>query len=65
VHICGNIASELIHYGVALVENQKNLKQVVSTIFNFPTLHDLYKYACYDGLGNLSGHKVKQMAVHE
>lgn len=59
VHIVGNIASELVHYGVLLVENQRTVKQVVSTIFNFPTLHDLYKYACYDGLGNLSGHKIK------
>lgn len=59
VHIIGNIASEIVHYGLALVENKKDLNYVVSTIFNYPTLHDLYKYACYDGLGNLSGHKVK------
>lgn len=59
VHIMGKIASELIHYGVTLVENERTVKEVISTIFNFPTLHDLYKYACYDGLGNLSGHKIK------
>lgn len=59
VHIMGNIASELIHYGMTLVENKKTVNDVISTIFNFPTLHDLYKYACYDGLGNLSGHKIK------
>jgi NAD(P) transhydrogenase len=59
VHIVGKIASELIHYGVTLVENERTVHQVVSSIFNYPTLHDLYKYACYDCLGNLSGHKVK------
>jgi len=59
VHIIGHIASELIHYGVELVENQKNLYYLIGRIFNYPTLHDLYKYAAYDGLSNLSGHKIK------
>ena len=59
VHIIGPLASELIHYGVTLVENATTLDQVISKIFNFPTLHDLYKYASYDGLGNLAGHKIK------
>jgi len=44
---------------MALVRNEKTVDEVINTVFNFPTLHDLYKYACYDGLGNLSGHKVK------
>ncbi|SCC90008.1 Probable soluble pyridine nucleotide transhydrogenase [Chlamydiales bacterium SCGC AG-110-P3] len=59
VHIIGKVASELIHYGCTIVENKKTVNYVVSSIFNYPTLHDLYKYACYDGLGNLTGHKVK------
>ena len=59
VHVVGKIASEVVHYGVTLVENKKTLKDVISTIFNFPTLHDLYKYASYDGLGAIKGHKVK------
>lgn len=59
VHIIGNIASEMIHYGVELVEGGKTLYDVIGRVFNFPTLHELYKYACYDGLSNLSGRKVK------
>jgi len=35
------------------------VNEIVATVFNFPTLHDLYKYACFDALGNLSGHKIK------
>lgn len=58
VHILGPLASELIHYGLSLIENKKTVLHVISTVFNFPTLHDLYKYACYDGLGNLAGHKI-------
>lgn len=59
VHLIGHIACELIHYGVILVEEKKNLQDVIGQVFNFPTLHDLYKYAAYDGLSNYTGHKVK------
>lgn len=59
VHIIGHIACEMIHYGVILVEEKKTLQDVIGQVFNFPTLHDLYKYAAYDGLSNYSGHKVK------
>jgi NAD(P) transhydrogenase len=59
VHIMGRLASELIHYGLAIVEAEKTFNEIVSTVFNYPTLHDLYKYACFDALGNLSGHKIK------
>ncbi len=59
VHIIGNIACELIHYGVELVEDKKTLYHLIGRVFNYPTLHDLYKYAAYDGLSTLSGHKIK------
>lgn len=59
VHIIGHIATELIHYGVMLVEEKKTLNDLIGQVFNFPTLHELYKYAGYDGLSNFTGHKVK------
>ncbi|GMU85459.1 MAG: NAD(P)(+) transhydrogenase [Ignavibacteriales bacterium] len=60
VHIIGPIASEIIHYGMMLVHNHTTIPQILAAVFNYPTLHDLYKYACYDGLGNRSGHKIKK-----
>ncbi len=60
VHIMGHNATELIHYGMSLVRNEKTLDYVIGTVFNYPTLHDLFKYASYDGLGNLAGKKIKQ-----
>ncbi|HEY9005055.1 MAG TPA: Si-specific NAD(P)(+) transhydrogenase [Ohtaekwangia sp.] len=60
VHIIGIIATEIIHFGLALVKEKKTLDEVISTVFNFPTFHDLYKYAAYDGLGNLSGWKLRK-----
>lgn len=59
VHIIGNIATELIHYGTHLVEEKKDLYYVISQVFNYPTFHDLYKYAAYDALSIIAGHKVK------
>jgi NAD(P) transhydrogenase len=59
VHIVGHLATELIHYGVLLVEEKKSIHDLIGQVFNFPTLHELYKYAGYDGLSNLTGHKVK------
>lgn len=59
VHIIGRIATELIHYGMTLVQDKKTLDQMIATVFNYPTYHDLYKYAAYDGLGNISGKNIK------
>lgn len=59
VHVIGHLATELIHQGVDLIQGKKTLMDVIGKVYNFPTLHDLYKYAAYDGLSNLAGHKVK------
>lgn len=61
VHCVGPYATELIHYGVTLVEDRKTLHYIAMAVFNFPTLHELYKAACYDGLSNLAGHNVKEV----
>lgn len=63
VHIIGRIASELIHYGMTLVQDKKTLDHIIATVFNYPTFHDLYKYAAYDGLGNRSGKNIKNPSV--
>lgn len=59
VHIIGHLATELIHYGIELIKQKKTLLDVIATVYNVPSLHELYKYAAYDGLSNLAGHKVK------
>ncbi|MBS0621693.1 MAG: Si-specific NAD(P)(+) transhydrogenase [Verrucomicrobia bacterium] len=59
VQVIGPLATELVHYGMILVANSKTLMDVVAEVFNHPTLHDLYKYACYDGLSTVAGKKVK------
>ena len=59
IHIIGQLATEIIHYGLTVVKDKRTVNDIISTIFNYPTLHDLYKYAAYDGLGNQVGHTVK------
>lgn len=60
VHIVGDQASELIHYGVELVQNRHNLKDIIEKNYNFPTLHELYKYAAYDALSRITGRVMKR-----
>lgn len=48
VHITAAIATELIHFGMLLVQDRVTLNRVISMVYNFPTLHELYKYAAYD-----------------
>jgi NAD(P) transhydrogenase len=47
VHIFGVHATELIHYGMEMVENGETITRILGTVFNFPTLHELYKFAAY------------------
>jgi NAD(P) transhydrogenase len=50
VHIFGKIATELVHYGMSLVENRATLIDVVDRVYNTPTLHELYKRAAFMAL---------------
>jgi len=56
-HIIGYNAAELIHFGCLLVQDKKTLWDIVGQVFNFPTLHDLYKYAAYDALSQIDQNK--------
>src|SRR5579863_7898169 len=54
VHIIGEGATELIHLGMAVLEASGPLDTFIELVFNYPTLSEMYKYAAYDGLGNLA-----------
>jgi NAD(P) transhydrogenase len=60
VQIFGENATELIHLGMAVLESGGAIDTFIELVFNFPTLSELYKYAAYDGLGNLAGHKLRE-----
>jgi NAD(P) transhydrogenase len=54
VHIIGDRATELIHIGQMVMSTGGSIDVFIDSIFNFPTLAELYKYAAYDGLGRLA-----------
>ncbi|MGC2233995.1 MAG: hypothetical protein WBA09_21025, partial [Candidatus Acidiferrum sp.] len=60
VSLIGESATELIHIGLAVLDNGQTIDQFIEQVFNYPTLSETYKYAAYDGLGNLAGHKLRE-----
>jgi NAD(P) transhydrogenase len=60
VHMIGESATELIHLGMQVLETGGKLDEFIELVFNYPTLSEMYKYAAYDGLGNLRGHKLRE-----
>jgi NAD(P) transhydrogenase len=59
VSIIGESATELIHIGLMVLDNALTIDEFIEQVFNYPTLSETYKYAAYDGLGNLAGHKLR------
>jgi len=53
VHIVGESAAELVHVGLMVMQLGGSIDQFIDTVFNYPTLGEMYKYAAYDGLGRL------------
>jgi NAD(P) transhydrogenase len=58
VHIIGDDASELVAIGQAVLHQGGTIDYFIHTTFNVPTRSEAYKYAAYDGLQRLSGHRV-------
>ncbi len=54
VHIVGEIASELVHTGMACLHFGGGIDYFIESVFNYPTLSDVYKYAAFDALGQLN-----------
>ncbi len=54
VHVLGEMASELIHLGQSWLLFKGTIDNLIDSVFNYPTLGEAYKYAAYDGLGNLA-----------
>lgn len=52
-HHIGELASELVHIGSQVISANGTIDEFIQSVYNYPTLSDMYKYAAYDGLGNL------------
>ena len=49
-HIVGPGASELIHIGQVLLQTKSTAEQIAETLFNYPTLSDLYRHAALEAV---------------
>jgi NAD(P) transhydrogenase len=58
--IIGESATELIHIGMMVLDHDGTIDEFIEQVFNYPTLSETYKYAAYEGLGNLAGHKLRE-----
>lgn len=58
VHIVGEQASELIHIGQLVMNFNGTVRDLVSNVFNYPTLAECYKLAAMDCM-----HQLKQLKV--
>lgn len=53
VHVIGEAASELVHIGQAVLAFNGKIDYFIQTVFNYPTLAELYKIAAFDGINRL------------
>ena len=53
VHIVGDDAAEMIHYGMLLVQSGATLGSVITTVYVAVTYHELLKVAALDGNAKL------------
>lgn len=60
ISMIGESATELIHIGMSVLDHNLTIDEFIQQVFNYPTLSETYKYAAYDGLGNLAGHKLRE-----
>jgi NAD(P) transhydrogenase len=60
VSMIGENSTELIHIGLTVLDKGLTIDEFIEQVFNYPTLSETYKYAAYDGLGNLAGHKLRE-----
>ena len=50
IHVIGTGASELVHIGQAFLQSNANAWQIAETLYNYPTLSDLYRHAALEGI---------------
>ena len=50
-HVIGTTASELIHIGQAFMRSGATATIIAESLYNYPTLSDLYRHAAMEALG--------------
>jgi len=62
VHVVGEDACELIHYGMELVKSKRTVKDVANSIYSAVTFHELYQIAARAALDPTSARRRRKEA---
>ena len=62
VHICGDDACELIHYGMELVKAGRTVQDLRSSLYSAVTFHEMYKIAAQNALDEEGARKRRAAA---
>ena len=62
VHICGDDACELIHYGMELVKGRRTIVELSQAMFSAVTFHEMYRIAAQAGLDEAGARKRRAAA---
>ena len=62
VHICGDDACELIHFGMELIKGQRTIMDLQTSLFSAVTFHELYHIAAQAALDEAGARKRRSAA---
>ena len=62
VHICGDDACELIHYGMELVKGRRTIMELTNSLYSAVTFHEMYKLAAQAALDEAGARKRRAAA---
>ena len=62
VHICGDDACELIHYGMELIKAERTIDDVLSTLYSAVTFHEMYRIAAMAAVDEAGARKRRSAA---
>jgi NAD(P) transhydrogenase len=62
VHICGDDACELIHYGMELIKSKRTIDDVLSNLYSAVTFHEMYRIAAMAAVDEAGARKRRAAA---
>ncbi len=62
VHICGDDACELIHYGMELVKAERTINDVLGNLYSAVTFHEMYRIAAMAAVDEAGARKRRAAA---
>jgi NAD(P) transhydrogenase len=62
VHVIGLNAAEIVHIGQAFLYRQATAEEIAETLYNYPTLSDMYRHAAFEALSQALRYGVPETA---